>query len=161
MYGAAKKKLNVTSTASITLLDKLILKLFGTAKMKAKLSAKTKAASASNVGFSGSLKLATKSLWGFIKAQLILIKTMLMTPLGLLVFVGALAVGFKKLMGATDTTNDTVARLQVAFHAMGRSIKNLVKFLVDGTKALFEFLGPLGKVLKVALAVAFPIVGIG
>ena len=96
-----------------------------------------------------------------VKAQFALIKAMLMTPLGLLVFVGALVIGFKKLMGATDTTNDTVARLQVAFHAIGRSIKNLVKFLVDGTKALFEFLGPLGKVLKVALAVAFPIVGIG
>lgn len=141
--------------------DKLLIRLFGDAAAKKKLAANTAAASASNVGLSISAKLTTKSLWGMVKAQLALIKAMLMTPLGLLVFVGALVIGFKKLMGATDTTNATVARLQVAFHAIGRSIKNLVKFLVDGTKALFEFLGPLGKVLKIALAVAFPIVGIG
>ena len=78
-----------------------------------------------------------------------------------MVLISGLVLGFKKLMDATDTTNDTVARLQVMFKAMGRSIKKLAEGFVEGTKALFKFLGPFGKLLKLAIALAFPIVGIG
>lgn len=84
--------------------------------------------------------LATNLLTkGLLKANAQLFKfiaLMLKTPLGLLVLVSGLVIGIKKLMDATDTTNETVAGLQVTFKKIGLTIKNLIDWIKKAIKAV-------------------------
>ena len=155
MYKAALKSTNKTSKTTTQLHQRLLIMLFGTTAQKKKLAAAT-----TQSGFADLFKLKTVGLLGtgLVKLNLLLKKfivLLLKTPLGLLVLVSGLVLGIKQLMGATDTTNITVAKLQITFKKIGLTIQKVTKWFIDLFKSIKEGSGPLFATLKFIGTVTF------